>query len=57
MRIIATLTEAASNRRYLEGVGPSAEPLLIAPARLPAAPKPRLICSVNIEKSLTTFGL
>ena len=33
MRIIATLTEAASIRRYLEGVGLPAEPPLIAPAR------------------------
>ena len=31
MRIIATLTEAASIRRYLEGVGLPAEPPLIAP--------------------------
>ncbi len=35
MRIIATLTEAASIRRYLEGVGLPAEPPLIAPARPP----------------------
>ena len=33
MRIIATLTEAAAIRRYLEGVGLPAEPPLIAPAR------------------------
>ena len=35
MRIIATLTETASIRRYLEGVGLPAEPPLIAPARPP----------------------
>ena len=33
MRIIATLTEAASIRRDPEGVGLPAEPPLIAPAR------------------------
>ncbi len=32
MRIIAALTEAASIRRYPEGVGLPAEPPLIAPA-------------------------
>ena len=43
MRIIATLTEAASIRRYLEGVGLPAEPPLIAPSpATPAATKPRL---------------
>jgi hypothetical protein len=35
MRIITTPTEAASIRRYLEGVGLTAEPPLIAPARPP----------------------
>ena len=35
MRIIATLTEAASIRRYLDGVGLPAEPALIAAARPP----------------------
>ena len=35
MRIIATLTEAASIRRYIEGVGLPADPPLIAPARPP----------------------
>ena len=35
MRIIATLTEAASIRRYLEGVGLPAEPPLIASGRPP----------------------
>ncbi len=43
MRIIATLTEAASIRRYLEGVGLPAEPPLIAPSpATPTATKPRL---------------
>ena len=43
MRIIATLTEAASIRRYLEGVGRPAEPPLIAPSpAAPTAAKPRL---------------
>ena len=43
MRIIATLTEAASIRRYLEGVGLPAEPPLIAPSpATPAATQPRL---------------
>jgi len=35
MRLIATLTEAASRRRYLDGVGRPAELPLIAPARPP----------------------
>ncbi len=33
MRIIATLTDAASIRRYLEGVGLPVDPPTIAPAR------------------------
>jgi len=36
MRIIATLTEAAAKRRYLEGVGLPAEPPLV-----PARPTPQ----------------
>ena len=35
MRIIATLTDTTSIRRYLEGVGLPADPPLIAPARPP----------------------
>ena len=41
MRIIATLTEAASIRRYLEGVGLPAE-TPDRPSATPAATKPRL---------------
>ena len=35
MRIIASLTDSASIRRYLEGVGLPADPPRIAPARPP----------------------
>ncbi len=35
MHIIATLTDATSIRRYLEGVGLPADPPLIAPTRPP----------------------
>jgi hypothetical protein len=47
MRIIATLTEAASIRRYLEGVGLPPDPPTIAPPRPPPQRELKLLLATS----------